>query len=46
MSMYTLNGYYGGKYILIYNRLFDNYLPHSYNFTDNINLTLNEGLYS
>jgi hypothetical protein len=43
MSMYTLNkGYCGGYGILNYKRVFDNYLPHSYDFTDISNVQFNE----
>jgi hypothetical protein len=40
MSMYTNKGYCGGLYILNYGSYYDNYLPHSYDFTNIIKSTL------
>lgn len=40
MSMYTNKGYCGGLYILNYGPYYDNYLPHSYDFTDIVKSTL------
>jgi hypothetical protein len=43
MSMYTYNnGYAGGHYILTYGPQFDNFIPHSYDFTTDTNLVLTE----
>lgn len=42
MSIYTIKGYCGGLYILNYGSTYDNYLPHSYNFTNIIKNTLND----
>jgi len=38
MSIFTLKGYCGGLYKLIYNSSYDNHLPHSYSFI-NTNIT-------
>ena len=43
MSMYTFNkGYCGGYSILKYDTSFNNYLPHSYDFTDTSNNNFND----
>ena len=43
MSIYTYNyGYAGGYRILTYGSQFDNYIPHSYNFTNESNLLLTD----
>ena len=43
MSMYTYNyGYAGGRYILTYGEQFNNFIPHSYDFTSESNLVLTE----
>jgi hypothetical protein len=43
MSIYTLDkGYCGGKYLLLYNSIFDANIPHSYPFNNIINNTLND----
>lgn len=43
MSMYTYNyGYAGGRYILTYGEQFNNFIPHSYDFTTDSNLVLTE----
>lgn len=42
MSIFTLNGYSGGLYKLIYNSSYDNHLPHSYDFTNITIATLSD----
>jgi hypothetical protein len=43
LSMYTYNnGYAGGRYLLTYGEQFNNFIPHSYDFTNESNLLLTE----